>query len=657
MRGAALGRVRAGRRRRIMAWSIVAVVGSLLLLTVPPALAARSRMENARQQMVEGQQLLLAGQPSEASSSFGEARVGFSSARSSASSPVLRAVGLLPFLGRTSDALRNLAEIGISTADAGRSVSDGLAALPGGMSSLAPRKGRIPISAIQGLSPAVSQATASLEEAKILADGLPDSWVPGIVASAVSTTRERIDQALPLARSTSGLLENLPAFAGSQGTRRYFVAGMNPAELRGTGGFIGVWSLLTIRDGKLTLERFHDIGDLKDLKSGASSELDPEMAYIYGDGIASSWKATNQTPDAPTAAGSIEDLWGRSHGTRLDGVIFMDPQALASMLAASGPVQSPELGTALTADNIVSFVTNDVYFLFEDDAQARKEALGIAAEAAWKKFLTSAPAKEAVDAVIQATSEGHIVIHSTDSSVQQAFLAAGIAGEWQETQGDFFGTIINNAAGNKVDFYTSRNMALDVSLDADRSAVTRAQISMTNSAPRNADPNEALGPYAPLIGADRLMVGENLSILQTYCSAECQLGSAMIDDEVLAVSRAQENGLTVFISSFALKPKQSRKIDYQLETPDAWQGSDAGGTYRLHLDSQQTIDPVDGTIVIHLPPGMRVTDASDNLTVGGSQVSWGGEVGNGVDMWVRYAKPPVQGALTRIWEFLTSPVA
>jgi len=656
MRRAALGRVRVGKRRRAIAWSTLALVAFLLLVTVPPALAARSRMEIARQQMVEGQELLLAGQPAEAAAAFDRARNGFESARSVASTPGLRAVGMIPLLGRTSDALRGLAEIGTSTAEAGGIVADGLATLPGGTASLAPQRGRLPISTMQDLSPVVSEATASLEEAQALADRLPDTLVPGQVASAVATTRERIGQALPLARSASGLLENLPAFAGAQGTRRYFVAGMNPAELRGTGGFIGVWSLLTIKDGQLSLERFNDIGDLQDLPKGQAERLDAELSYIYGDGISTSWKATNQTPDAPTAAGFIEDLWVKSHGKPLDGVIFMDPQALALMLGAAGPVRSHQLGINLSEDNVVPFVTNEVYFRLDGSAQDRKDALGIVAESAWKKFLTSAPPAAAVDAMVQATSGGHIVIHSTDEDVQEAFRAAGITGEWRETPGDFFGTVVNNAAGNKVDYYTSRSMALDISLDADRSAETRALISTTNSAPRNAQPNEALGPYASSSDGKTLGTGENLSILQTYCSSRCQLGSATIDDSDMTVSQAQENGLTVFISSFATKPKQSREIDYELETPDAWQGNGAGGTYRLHLDSQLALDPVQGSVVIHLPPGMRVVDASDNLTFGSSQVTWSGQIGPGVDVWVRFAKPPVQGALTRVWEFLTSSV-
>lgn len=656
MRRAALGRVRIGKRRRTIAWSTLALVAFLLLVTVPPALAARSRMETARAQMVEGQRLLLAGQPAEAAAAFRSARDGFESARSVASTPGLRAVGSIPLLGRTSDALVGLAEIGISTAEAGGIVSDGLASLPGGMASLAPQRGKVPISTMQDLSPAVSEATTSLEEAQVLADRLPDTLVPGQVASAVTTTRERIGQALPLARSASGLLENLPAFAGAQGTRRYFVAGMNPAELRGTGGFIGVWSLLKMSDGKISLEKFHDIVDLEDLPRGAVEKLDPELAYIYGDGISTSWKATNQTPDAPTAAAFIEDLWVKSHGKPLDGVIFMDPQALSLMLGAAGPVRSSELGITLTEDNVVPFVTNEVYFRLDGSAEDRKDALGIVAESAWKKFLSSASPEAAVDAMVQATSGGHIVIHSTDEAVQEAFRAAGITGEWRETQGDFFGTVVNNAAGNKVDYYTSRSVALDISLDTDRSAETRARISMTNAAPRNAQPNEALGPYASSIDGRSLATGENFSILQTYCSSRCQLGSATIDDGDMAVSQARENGLAVFISSFATKPKQSRDVDYELETPDAWQGSAAGGTYRLHLDSQLTLEPVEGSVVIHLPEGMRVIDASDNLTFGGSQVTWSGEVGPGVDMWVRFAKPPVQGALTRVWEFLTSPV-
>ena len=58
------------------------------------------------------------------------------------------------------------------------------------------------------------------------------------------------------------ILDRLPSFLGADGPRRYVFGASNPAELRGTGGLIGAYAILTIDHGRLSFSDFRPIQSL-----------------------------------------------------------------------------------------------------------------------------------------------------------------------------------------------------------------------------------------------------------------------------------------------------------------------------------------------------------------------------------------------------------
>jgi len=661
MRRSSTSRSDRRRRRLLVAGVFVAAAVIASVAAVPSLISARKHMMSGRDNLERGRSLLLAGQTEDAGRSFAEASDDFHGALGSASNPVLRLAGLLPLVGRTPDTVRDLAEIGSDVASAGIQVSRGIDGLPGGLSSLAPSGGRIPIGTIRKLYPSAASAQGSLEQAQAIAQRLPDSWLPGSVSAAVASTHEQLGKALPLAQAAASLLGTIPDFAGANGAKHYLVAAVNPAELRGAGGLIGEWSILSTRDGKLSLAPFQDVGVLKDLPPSRAPAADQTTEYLYGDGVSGFWTGTNSMPDAATAATLAEHLWNATHKTDLDGVIYITPQALSFMLAASGPVESPSLGVTLASDDVVSFVTNKAYFVYgNDQAAERKKALGVAAGDVWDSFLALAPPKQALDALAGAAAAGYIVMHSVDPKVQAAFEAAGIAGHWRDEGGDFFGTAINNAAGNKVDYYMSRQLVYGVALGPNGSAEANAQVILSNDAPAGAPPGYALGPYGPGVGAVKLKPGENYSVLSTYCAAECQLvaktPNPTIDGKPLPPGQAEEGGLTLFTSDPTVDAQETRTIAYDFALQNVWQGDASGGTYRLHLQGQPTIKPTKASVSIAVPDGMEVVSASEGTQIAGDTVLWTGEVGKGVDIEIAFQPPFLSRTWTQITDFLNTPV-
>jgi Protein of unknown function (DUF4012) len=291
------------------------------------------------------------------------------------------------------------------------------------------------------LIPAVSAARAELAAARRESLALPTSHLVGPVESAADLARDEVVAALRTKRSAEALLRALPSFAGAEGVRRHFVAAQSPAELRGTGGFIGSFAILTARDGRLTLGAFHEISALRNVPPGAAPAPSAAFSEIYDRfGGAGFWRTLNMTPDVPTAASMIEALYERVEGTRLDGTIFVNPQALSELLEATGPVPAAILDRTLTAEGIVDYLANGAYEEFGFRADIRKRLLGIAATGVFRTFLRSSDPDTAVSSMIDAASEGHLTLHAADPEIQSAFETAGVAGELGTPRGDFSGS-------------------------------------------------------------------------------------------------------------------------------------------------------------------------------------------------------------------------
>src|SRR5438093_4935373 len=250
---------RLGTRRRWVAASVVAAAAVAVAIVVLVSLGSvgtiRSRFKTGRDRLERAQAALVAGDFAVAGRRFQEAATAFRRATAGPAGPLMRVEGWVPYIGRTPRTIRALAGIGAEIATAGTNVSGQLARLPGGLAALGPSGPSIPIATLRTLAPAVHLARLAIDDARRRADRLPTSWVLGPVASAGDLVRTKLAAIGPVARSADALVRSIPSFAGSAGPRRYFVAIENTAELRGTGGFIGNYAILSIARGRVPLSR------------------------------------------------------------------------------------------------------------------------------------------------------------------------------------------------------------------------------------------------------------------------------------------------------------------------------------------------------------------------------------------------------------------
>jgi Protein of unknown function (DUF4012) len=642
------GRRRPPRPR--LRWTVLGLAVVLVGLagaSVVPALRTRDQLEAGQALLGRARDRLLEGDVAEAKALFGSAKEDFVRASGAATVPLVRLWASVPLVGRSYDALRDLARIGELASAAGEDLTAAVGNLPGGLSALAPSAGSIRLQAVGTLKPAVASAATRLRLAASLAEGLANVFVLPALAGAGDMARDRLDEASRTALAIDAILRALPEFVGVDRPRRYFVAMQNPAELRGTGGFIGSYSLLTIDDGRLSLAPFRSITTLPDAAPGVMPTPSRQFGHLYDEfGGVGFWRNINMSPDTPTVGAAIEALYRHIEGMSLDGTIFVDPAVLAYMVQATGPITEAQTGITLSADEVVPFMTNGAYESFP--GTARKRVLGEAAATILGRFLQGTDPVAALRALASAAGEGHLVVHAADPAVERAFAAAGIDGSIGAGGGDYLAIFLTNAAGNKVDYYLEPRLSYHVILGADGTASAEASVGLANGAPAGQQPSEVLGPY----GSIGLEPGDTQWWVETFCAPGCLLQQATEDGGPGSVQPLRERGLPMFRSFVRANAGETSTLGYRFNNPNAWRGDDAGGTYELTLQAQPTIRPVRAEIAIRAPDGMGVVATSAPMRVRGGLALWRGTVEGKMTLWVKFERPILGRIWARLWSLL-----
>jgi len=634
---------------------LLGALGLLILiggLTLVPALAAKERLEEARAAMVGGRAALVEGRIGEARAAFATAERAFVQARSRTRNPLMRVASFLPVLGRTPDAIGGIAEAGTLVARAAGTTVSALERLSGGVGDLAPRGGRIPLQTLAGMAPQLAEARDLAARAGDILDTVPSRWLFGRVADARAEFDVQLHAATRSLEAAAALSQKLPGFLGREGTRRYFFGAQNPAELRGTGGLIGAYSILTAKGGRLSFGPFRPVQELENVGAERIEPPNPDYAERYDRfGGAGFWLNINATPDFPSAALAIERLYETVENSRLDGTVIADPFALRALLAVSGPVRAS--GTTMTAESAVGFLTNQAYSELTDPA-SRKRLLGDVAREVFRRFLTEGAASDpagAARAVIETAAEGHLLMHSGDPDEQRAFEVAGIAGALENPTGDYLAVSGINAAANKTDYYAERSIRYRVHLGAEGSAAAATSVEMTNEAPSEGQPAYVIGPFD-----ETFEPGENVTYLSTFCAESCHLESFRRTGAPAEVGSEEELGHPVFPVLVRLSSGGTETLEYEWTVPDAWEGDDGAGRYSLTFQGQTTIRPTSLEVDIRAPEGMSIVGASPGIRVVGGRAVWEGVAAPTMRFEVAFERPALERAWRAVVRFLSSPL-
>jgi hypothetical protein len=214
------------------------------------------------------------------------------------------------------------------------------------------------IGVLTSAGPSLTKIRADLARATAAAGLVDLALLPSAQRQTFAKARDQIQSGLAGIEEFQRLSPVLLEILGANGPRTYLIEQVDPAELRGGGGFIGSYSLLSADHGALKLGKSGDTGAIdapyplpgnkKYIAPPSGSLQFAQHGWTFGD--------SNFSSDFPTGARAGEQLFLNETGAKVDGVISIDPTAVADLLQVTGPIAIPEYNTTAQASTFAEEV-------------------------------------------------------------------------------------------------------------------------------------------------------------------------------------------------------------------------------------------------------------------------------------------------------------
>jgi len=548
----------------------------------------------------------------------------------------------IPGLSSNLQASRTVVSIANQLSDAGLRLAEASDAGPVDVT------GEIPLDRLRRLTPELERADAVVKSARRRLDSIEQPFLVPAVAEAVDDLNARLASRAAPVELASRTAQLLPTLLGADGPRHYFLAFQNSAELRGNGGFIGNWGEIIGEGGRLRLDRFGRLAELNEAGTRplTATSVDADFVSRWRNfNPTQYWEQVNVSPDFPTTAGLIAELYPQSGGREIDGVIAVDPTGLAAMLQLTGPVYLPQWPVPVTAANVVDIVLRDAYVAFpQDDRVTFLGDLTKQVAEAFTRADLSRPAALA-SSLGSAAGNGHMVVWMSRPEEQTLMTDLGVTGAVPRLKGDSLLVVNQNLAANKVDSFFHRRIRYDVAIapggSGSQSATLtgRAEVTLSNDAPASGLPAQVIGPYD-----ERFQPGENRTYVSVY-TPFAAVGAAL-DGVPLDMDSEKELGRYAQSTEISIPAMSSRTLTLDLAgrvslTEDGW--------YRLDVQHQTSLVPDDVEVNIEVPRGWRISEVKGLDPVGERRATGRMELERAHTILVRVVRTGWAG----VWERLT----
>jgi hypothetical protein len=578
-----------GRGRVLIGLVVVGGAGAIAALPAVGAMLDVSRPIHRAVTTSRGLVNADAAQLTDTSARLTELQKTFGESAGRLDEPLVQIGRMVPFLSANLRAANASTHVAADLAGSARQLIDNV-----NVNAAAMRNATVERSSLSSLTTGLRRVQADVRSASHRLGGSGDDelLVPELrdgvadLRTQVRSVSHRVATTVDGARVADRLL-------GYDRPRKYFIAVQNNAESRATGGYIANYGILVADKGHVTLPEFRRTSEF-DAKGAPHRELhapkDYKKRYSRFD-VSREWTNVNMSPDLPTVARVMADQYKQFSGTTVDGVIAVDPIALAHLLRLTGPVRVAGWPTPISADNVVKITLHDEYIAFDNQIDNRIDFLGRVAKTVFDR-LTNGGLTDLVKAgrvVHDATASRHLQFWAADRRAQDFFTATHTAGAVGALRGDALMVTTQNAAGNKLDYYLHRTIAYEAAVARDgakRRVEAMVTVTLRNDAPAKGEPKYVIGPYD-----GRFVAGQNRLFLTVYSPLAAT--GATIDGQPLEVGGAPELGRFAHSAVVDVAPGTTRTLVFHLV--GFVKGGDA---YRFDLVRQPLV--FDDSVSLHL---------------------------------------------------------
>lgn len=409
-----------------------------------------------------------------------------------------------------------------------------------------------------------------------------------------------IEKSLINAVAARSVVEDL---LGANGKQTYLFLFQNNHEMRATGGFIGSYGILEIRDGKIQKMVVDDIYNQD------GQLIDRVVPPLPIQKVSADWSLhdSNWFVDFPLSAKKAMDFYERTGGPTVDGVIAITPAMMQKFLTITGPIALPEHNVILTNNNFMELLQSEVeergnYIAGKvqenDIVEEKEEEVEEVEQKQPKKILSDLMPiiidklsdrknPENLAKVLSAVSSGfkerHMMIYMSDGATQDIIESNGWSGSILQTDKDYLSIINTNVNGFKTDGIVDEYITHSADIDVSGQVVNTVSIRRVHRGGKTGFPwwdavnSNYMRVYVPQ-GSELLSVeGQTREINEERLDYDAlgyerdrdveQEENNMYIDEETGTRIYDEYNKTVFANWVYVSPQESVTITYEYRLP------------------------------------------------------------------------------------------
>jgi hypothetical protein len=374
----------------------------------------------------------------------------------------------------------------------------------------------------------------------------------------------------------------LPSLAGYPEERQYLFLMQNPWELRPTGGFIGTYGILKIKDGEIAEFKTHDVYSLDNPATDAGYKVSPPQPikdYLVDNYF---FRDANWSPDFPTSAYTLLKFYQEEKkiigetAPNFDGVIAITPRLIESLLLMLGGLEVG--GEQYSAENFTELLQYKVEVDWHQQGlqvDERKNVLGdIALSLKEKLFALSFKELQHVALlVIELLNEKEILMFFKDPLAMDIVRSNVWTGEVRSVNGDYLFVVDTNLASLKTDEVMQKSLAYKI-IEKDGKLLATTAMTYKNT-------GTFTWKHTRLNSYTRFYVPKGSKLISS--SGQMKKDRSK---EIGKVETTEELGKTVFGVFISIEPGHTKTLSLTYELPDVIYQKYLAGQYSLLVQKQ-----------------------------------------------------------------------
>jgi len=381
--------------------------------------------------------------------------------------PVFRAWVRIPFAGKYLGQIEPVLQYATGLTRAGNAVFQGLKPILDAMDKKENQD------FMSTLVQTLQSSKLQLQQAAVDIDNAAQARTrlnPSILPANLQDKFLKLDNNFKMIQGGAVLLGVLPGLLGADSPQTYLVLAQNSDEMRATGGFITAIGLLGLEKGKVTRFEIGDSYKADDLNKDYPVPPEPIQRFMLAD----IWlpRDANWSPDFPTSARQVQNLYQISTNLNTNGVIAFDQTAVSHLLAVFGQVIVPGFAEPVNAGNVQDYM-HETWAPEPDQGFSqqwwlnRKNFIPELGKLLLQKILSARDKTVLLNLANSSLDDlrsGHILVYFSDPQAQKALSQMSLDNSINPVPGDFLELVDSNIGFNKTDPVVNRSIAYKVNL-------------------------------------------------------------------------------------------------------------------------------------------------------------------------------------------------